>query len=224
MTKNIGGVPSGTTIFIVDTEQFAGNFVHEMCAYITGRVGDNMQGDKFAQMYEEETNKHPLSNVVDVLNHNYHSPCSVWATPGWFNNGMGGVFKRGQEQAAIQHYHEQANLHYRNLIRQKISLLQEIEGNRSIDDLRKRALYEEIKRHENQIKVVSATKQIRIYPAYLSVAIFFRPEPEPIEQIFLKLRALKFAENAMIFDNCRNKPISVTGFRLLAAKAVKSIG
>ncbi|KKK83825.1 hypothetical protein LCGC14_2789530, partial [marine sediment metagenome] len=31
---------SDSWIFIIDTDSYAGNFEREMCAYITGRVGE----------------------------------------------------------------------------------------------------------------------------------------------------------------------------------------
>ena len=41
-------------LFIVDTDQYAGNFEREMCAYMTGAVGECGVGEEYAKMFNEE--------------------------------------------------------------------------------------------------------------------------------------------------------------------------
>jgi len=40
--------------FIIDTDQYAGNFEREMCAYLTGTVGECGVGDEFAELFSKE--------------------------------------------------------------------------------------------------------------------------------------------------------------------------
>ena len=41
-------------IVVIDTDAYAGNFEREMCAYITGQIGDCCVGDKKAALAAEE--------------------------------------------------------------------------------------------------------------------------------------------------------------------------
>jgi hypothetical protein len=41
-------------IFIIDTDKYAGNFEREMCAYMTGHVGECGVGENIAEDFEEE--------------------------------------------------------------------------------------------------------------------------------------------------------------------------
>jgi hypothetical protein len=48
----------------------------------------------------------PFANLVVKKNdeHGCGRPTSLWDTPGWFNHGMGGHFKDGQEEEALADY------------------------------------------------------------------------------------------------------------------------
>lgn len=52
-------------LFVIDTDAYAGNFEREMCAYMTGHVGDCAVGDDKAKMYHEEETEE-FDNVVHV--------------------------------------------------------------------------------------------------------------------------------------------------------------
>ena len=43
-------------LFVITTDQYAGNFEREMCAFITGMVGECGVGDEEAKQYYEQTN------------------------------------------------------------------------------------------------------------------------------------------------------------------------
>jgi hypothetical protein len=88
-------------IFIIDTDSYAGNFERDMCAYITGVVGDCGVGEEFAKMYEEEMNvDEDLENVfVDYLefrpdDHGCARPCDLWPTKGWLIMGDSKVVRK----------------------------------------------------------------------------------------------------------------------------------
>lgn len=40
--------------FIIDTNSYAGNFEREMCAYLTGQVGDCGVGDEHIESLKEQ--------------------------------------------------------------------------------------------------------------------------------------------------------------------------
>ena len=84
-----------TMAFVVDTKQYAGNFERQMCAYVTGEIGECGAGEGWAQLFEEE---HPdmvedgvFRGFMDHLpdDHGCRRPVSIWLTPGFFNDGMG---------------------------------------------------------------------------------------------------------------------------------------
>lgn len=85
-------------IFVVHTKNYSGNFERELCAFITGKVGECEVGDEHVPDFQE--------NVLPVLADKFdrmimqkpdedngcRRPCAIWPTPGRYNNGMGGHF------------------------------------------------------------------------------------------------------------------------------------
>ena len=62
------GTLTGTQYtFVVETNQYAGNFERKLCAYLTGTIGDCEVGDTEAKLFEEETGWHGLENPFDEL-------------------------------------------------------------------------------------------------------------------------------------------------------------
>lgn len=77
---------------VVDTEQFAGNFERELCAYATAQIGDCQVGHDLAMGAEVELQHLDwwAEHIVQVSNpEGTGRPVRTWATPGWFNHGMG---------------------------------------------------------------------------------------------------------------------------------------
>ena len=94
-------------IFVVDTDSYAGDFEREMTAYMTGQVGECGVGGEFREVFAEETgNEHLFDELVIKRpdDHGCFRPCKIWPTLGWFNNGMGGHFRDGQEDEAKEDY------------------------------------------------------------------------------------------------------------------------
>ena len=75
-------------IFLIDTDSYAGNFMYDMCAYMTGRVGDNddISDNEMVARYcedmeidpKEERNNHIVSMSVD----GECQPAAMRITPG----------------------------------------------------------------------------------------------------------------------------------------------
>ncbi len=85
-------------LFVIDTEQYSGNFEREMGAYLTGVLGPYFPGgsEDFAELYFNETGDKKGRSRFKVLlgEHEYdgeHEPdyVAIWPTPGWWNNGSG---------------------------------------------------------------------------------------------------------------------------------------
>lgn len=116
--------PNQEWIFITDTEQYAGNFEREMCAFMTGMVGECKVGWEEAVLFYEQLGlvekdadwnglnvqnchedfKNPFVNFVmnRADEHGCHRPTSIWPTPGWFNDGMGNCSKGEGKFSAYQ--------------------------------------------------------------------------------------------------------------------------
>lgn len=82
-------------IFVIDTDQYSGNFEREMCAYVTGAVGECRVGNKEADLFKEEVNDDQLTDktlwVADDDSPCYR-PASPWPSPGRHNDGHGRHF------------------------------------------------------------------------------------------------------------------------------------
>lgn len=82
-------------LFIIDTNEYAGNFERELVAYITGAVGECGVGDDYAEMFQEDVDpamQTQFSNTiaqVDFEDDGCLRPAMIWETPGRLNNGVG---------------------------------------------------------------------------------------------------------------------------------------
>ena len=181
-----------TYIFIVDTEQYAGNFARELCGYMTGRVGECEVGDAEAKIFNREMgtaedalddDQHPFQFVVEEPDeHGCLRPSTSWDTPGWFNHGMGNVFRNGQEAEAEEDHRRECHKY--------------------ADEM-----------HDESCRQL-AGESLHKWPAHLSAAIFMERQPTEAERDLLMRRALAFP--AYWKQEAEwNDEIIITGFRLL---------
>lgn len=84
-------------MFVIDTDEYSGNFVREMCGYLTGRWDEETHGEDEAKIADAELQKKAMDylkkHVVFGLNDTddipHYSPCVIVPTPGYWNNGAG---------------------------------------------------------------------------------------------------------------------------------------
>ena len=198
-----------TYYFVVDTESYAGNFEREMCAFMTGQVGECGVGQKAAAIFEEDCGEDLLEEMEDLIGAENDDrgccrPAKIYPTPGWFNNGVGGhykendpgVMKRAQEEhdVEVQRYAD-------NTIR-KVYADQDY-ADKEADEHIKEGVGRPITKH----------------PAYMSVAICLNREPTAEEIIFLKGRAKIFGASHMGYND-KPAPIAITSFRLVVEQTV----
>jgi hypothetical protein len=186
-------------IFIIDTEQYAGSFEREMCAYATGRIGECNKGTKEAAQFQkdlglvesyQEDYPHLFSFIISKPDESgCHRPCAVWETKGWFNNGLGGHYRNGDNEEAQKDYMDRC--------------LKESSIRKYQDDVAQDT-YEEGWKERAKIGC-------GIYPAYMSVAIFMEREPNGNELGILTRRTKEYA---------KNNNITITGFRILQEKTI----
>ena len=85
-------IDSTKYIFVIDTNLYSGNFEREMCAYLTGRVGECGVGEKEQRLFEKEVPEYSYSEeyIEDRQDeHGVYRPVSIWPTPGFWNDGLG---------------------------------------------------------------------------------------------------------------------------------------
>lgn len=188
-------------MFVVDTEDYAGNFEREMCGFMTGYFGDcgvgGEESDLFYEQMRIDRDINPFKEYIlqQADEHGCARPVTVFPTEGWFNHGMGGHFQHGQEEEAqkdhIEKITEYANKH-------KLP---------DDDPFRKKAF-----------ELAKLTK----FDATLSVAIFFSKKPTREHINLLMNRAKAFVEQKPCKDwaDFKSYPRSITGFRLIEEKLV----
>ncbi len=98
-------------IFVIDTNQHAGNFEQELCAYVTGIVSEHRGiGEVQAQLYKDEEGavlEEHNTHIIQLPDKRCcYKPVTIWSTPGWFNDGMGNCYREGSvsNQAAQEQY------------------------------------------------------------------------------------------------------------------------
>jgi hypothetical protein len=209
-------------IFIIDTDSYAGNFERDMCAYVTGIVGECEVGDEFAALYDKEVNTDGLESVfLDYLEqradeHGCHRPTSLWPTKGWLSVGNDGAVREedwNQEEADKAWQEGQAEI-YRGYRKQmEMAVVGQHGWTQESKD-------KELARREEAIAKALQEKAPKSAPNN-SVAIFFEKKPTVSMVTFMKDRAYKFAaakrkiaedENISYEKNFK---LTIHGFRLV---------
>ena len=181
--------------FVIDTDEYAGNFEREMCAYVTSVTGDCNVGDEVSLEFMKEIPVHALQwfdqHIKQMADeHGCFRPVSIWPTPGWFNSGMGGEYRENADPATVKADHAKA-----------------------------------VKEYEEQHKTHLGDKGPGKYPAYLSVAIFVDQQPPDTVAAVMRQRAIEYAKKpkGRIANFRDGKPIHVTGFRLIQVEEMETI-
>lgn len=167
-------------MFVVDTDAYAGNFEREMGAYLTGKVGKYFPGISkvLSKLYREETGDTYATLFVSVLGKHERDPehgstyVGTWDTPGWFNNGVGGHFRDGQEAEALEHHRKYYLKEAKN-----VSHLHPNDQERTMKE-----------------RLKCAEEPLFKWPAGMSVAIAFTERPSVEQLSILEKRAKGFPE------------------------------
>ena len=81
---------SDSVAFVIDTDQYAGNFEREMCAHLTGCVGECGVGDEFV---DEGNKKQFIENVIDMPDdHGCYRPVTCYPLPDDSANNAVAIF------------------------------------------------------------------------------------------------------------------------------------
>lgn len=196
-------------IFIVDTDAYSGNFERELTAYITGQYGDCGVGsesaddfvEKFpveAELFENIIAQEPDSEHPETLR-----PCSIWQTPGRFNDGVGNHYNMNADTKLVHaKYVESTKAYYE-------SHIERTKRQVASGDL---AWERDLKGYYDRIKEAEDTGPGK-FPAYESVAIFFSKVPSKELITLMKSRATDFASKGGRYS--WSIPFNIRGFRLI---------
>jgi hypothetical protein len=207
-------------ILVIDTEQYAGNFEREMCAYLTGQVGDCGVGSDVADKHSSGI-KHLdwwKENIAEEMDDDgvCSRPASIWSTEGWFNNGYGGFFKDEPKSETIAiEAAKKSEVEYNAL--QVKSIKERIERKNfetTPNGWTEEACLRTLASYEKRLEDAG---QLKKHSAYLSVAIFVKEfPPEEVWEEF-KERAAVFCQNYKSFVNRytagKSDQLTLTGFR-----------
>ena len=121
--------------FVIDTNNYSGNFEREIAAYLTGVAP--YRGNEYIRKdfeYPDYVVKHVLSGKSE----HEEDICEIYPTPDWYNNGLGFAFKEGEEQIAFEKHNEYVK-NYK--LQHPTTSLNELS---SIDKLRKYSCYNSV--------------------------------------------------------------------------------
>lgn len=209
--------------FIIDTDKYSGNFEREMCAYLTGQIGDCGVGAEYRELFFKEESIN-FDNVINQPDDNgCYRPCYIESTPGWINTGMGNFYRESddiEEKKILKDYvdsiieYEQIQIdHYK-------SIKKKLENGETYSNWTTKSCDVELKRLKAKIEKAKKTKTFYKYPCYNSVAIFFDKKPSAEQIALMKERANKFSAVKRELSKY-DFTLSIDGFRLIEVKTVK---
>jgi hypothetical protein len=88
-------------VLVIDTDQYAGNFERQMCAYVTGYLGDCGVGHEQAQRFcddlgvDDPEDAYKIeAGTAEVIGgeadeHGTWRPVTIWPSPYFWNDGLG---------------------------------------------------------------------------------------------------------------------------------------
>jgi hypothetical protein len=190
----------GCHVVVIDTDQYAGNFEREMCAFLTGQTGECGVGKEIANKARQDIKHLPwwISHIAQAPDeHGTLRPTTIWPTPGWFNNGMGKHYPDSPD------YYEKAkadaveSAKIRN--ETQLSYIRRRLDTQTFDDeskprgWTKAACLRALENHEQFVEGIrnSDTR----YPAYMSVGLFVNEFPPADVITELKDRITFFCEH-----------------------------
>lgn len=208
---------------IVDTTHYAGNFERELCAWLTGQVGECGVG---AEIAEEAAGalRHAgwwRDHVVQMADdHEVFRPVSLAATPGFFNHGMGGAFPDTEDShvPALAHYRNQVADYYGPLIARTRSCV-------GTNGWTAEAVERDVARSQAKIDEANALEQVRRYPSYQSVCIAVDAEPpeDVLEEVRDRLRLLLASPEARAALYIHRRAVTEPEFAILGVRVEETI-
>jgi hypothetical protein len=202
-------------IIIIDTLGYAGNDEREICAYLTGEYGDCQVGDGIAQKYGKDIEhrawwKEHISPEPD--DNDTYRPASTYATPGWFNNGMGGMFRdlpENEEPARLARWQATRDYYQPHIVR----IQKRLDDQDWSHGWTRESCERQISIHKNTVSDAE-TAILNKFDAHMSVAIYVDefPPAEVLDELIA--RAEEYARNPnAVSGKDYSSAMEITGYR-----------
>lgn len=200
-------------IFVIDTSSYAGNFERDLCAYVTGVIGECEVGKEFSDLYSQETREEysQFEDIIDMRpdDHGCHRPTSIYPTKGWLYDGEFGEVPEAEfdQQLANKKYRICTAKYYQ----EQLAFTEKMAG------WTDKSKATELRRLSKEIARCLSDKTLcpRTNP-YNSVAIYFNEMPSKKQIALMKARVAKFAETKRILNSWdKNFDLVIYGFRLV---------
>ena len=193
-------------LLIIDTDQYAGNFERQLTGFCTG-VHDGTHGDLEASMFDEfieandiESNWESLVTTSVTDENGYQRVCSIWPSPGRFNNGMGHCYDandpvamgeaRALSKQAMKEYHAS-----------QIAMCERRLAEGDFEEDRRGGWTKEACERTIASALLSIEQAGTFVenPAYESVVIFLQREPTAEDMALFRRRLADYAEDMFVF-------------------------
>lgn len=205
-------------LLVIDTEQYAGNFERPLCAYLTGRIGDCSVGDEYVNLLK---NKPSFSNVFSVPDeHGCERPCVIFPIPGWFNNGLGGHFRDGQEDEALEAYRIAGVAYVEQSLSNYLRIRDSLFKGNKIHGWTLKACDKVIKENQEKIESYKTSTTFTKYPSYQSVGIYMVTKPTKKQIDFVVANVQGFNAAKQKLESWDKTVITFTGVRVIKEKVV----
>jgi hypothetical protein len=210
-------------LLVIDTDEYAGNFEREMCAYLTGQVGECGVGGEYAELFHQEVPTkvaESFENIVAFVTdeHSCARPATIWANPRYGNDGFGNHYLRtNRDDPALLATYAQNIANYEQ---PHIESYQRIKDDLTAGWTVVAGAEQSLVRANKRIADAKALKKIACFPAYMSVGIWLTKKPTAAQISLLKERTAKFAEAKRKLKPGLYKDFTLTieGFRLITFK------
>jgi hypothetical protein len=101
---------------IIDTDKYSGNFERQLCAYITGCIGECGVSEEIATaavfQLKEKAKWFDENVLAQNDDHGVSRPVRIEPTPGYFNDGLGNHYKDGTDPKIVKQKYQKAAKEY----------------------------------------------------------------------------------------------------------------
>lgn len=220
-------MPEGeTTILVIDTNAYSGNFEREMGGYVAGAYDDREHGGKEAELFAEEVPcAQDIKRKLRYVKHAEYGDVlvTIRATPGRLNNGAGYNYDEGADARDAKDRAKKAMAEFEA---PTIARCEERLANEDFEPDRPGAWTIEAceRTIADALASIEQAGGFVGYPAYESLAIFMSEPLTDTELEIVKQRAHKYASSPKTFTGSvlGSKPFKIIDVYQVKHKLVQS--
>lgn len=196
---------------VIDTDTYADNFERELCAYITGVIGDCRVGSKMAKKAKKELDAATIDYFENFVereadDHGCYRPVQIWPNPRYFDDGQGNHYLiNDYDPIKVIERHDQS-------VHEEARRIEQIYADK---DYAK----QQAQRYLDRYLYKSTAENLdpaQLHPAYNSVAIGLEEKPSLTIIELIKARARAYSQMPHEFFGTFN----IEGFRWVTVRTV----